>query len=48
MNKLSSGVDPLNVTGAHTLDLAEVLLGPIIEVEARPESPRRLRSPAGP
>jgi predicted dehydrogenase len=37
LNKLTSGVDLLSVTGGHTLDLAEVLLGPIIEVEARTE-----------
>jgi hypothetical protein len=28
LNKLSSRIDLLNVTRAHTLDLAEVLLGP--------------------
>jgi predicted dehydrogenase len=38
VNKLSSGVDLLTVTGGHTLDLAEVLLGPIIEVKARAET----------
>jgi hypothetical protein len=38
LNKLSSGVDLLTVTGGHTLDLAEMLLGPIIEVKTRAET----------
>ena len=36
-NKPSSGANLLTITGGHTLDLAEAVLGPIIEVAARTE-----------
>ena len=36
-NKLSSGANLLSITGGHTLDLVEAVLGPIIEVDARTE-----------
>jgi len=34
-NKASSGANLLTITAGHTLDLAEAILGPIIEVDAR-------------
>jgi predicted dehydrogenase len=36
-NKLSSGASLLTITGGHTLDLVEAVLGPIVEVDARTE-----------
>lgn len=36
-NKRSSGANLLTITGGHTLDLVEAVLGPIIEVDARTE-----------
>jgi predicted dehydrogenase len=36
-NKRSSGANLLTITGGHTLDLMEAVLGPIIEVGARTE-----------
>jgi predicted dehydrogenase len=36
-NKTSSGANLLTINGGHTLDLVEVVLGPIIEVDARTE-----------
>jgi predicted dehydrogenase len=36
-NKASSGANLLTITAGHTLDLAEAILGPIIEVDARTE-----------
>lgn len=36
-NKRSSGANLLTITGAHTLDLVEAVLGAIIEVDARTE-----------
>jgi predicted dehydrogenase len=36
-NKLSSGANLLTITGGHTLDLVEAVLGPITEVDARTE-----------
>jgi predicted dehydrogenase len=36
-NKSSSGANLLTITGGHTLDLVEAVLGPIIEVDARTE-----------
>jgi predicted dehydrogenase len=36
-NKASSGANLLTITGAHTLDVLEAVLGPIIEVDARTE-----------
>jgi predicted dehydrogenase len=36
-NKASSGADLLTIPGAHTLDVVEAILGPIIEVQARTE-----------
>jgi predicted dehydrogenase len=36
-NKPSSGANLLTITGGHTLDLVEAVLGPIIEVDARTE-----------
>jgi predicted dehydrogenase len=36
-NKLSSGANLLTITGGHTLDLVEAVLGPIVEVDARTE-----------
>jgi hypothetical protein len=32
-NKVSSGANLLTITAGHTLDVAETILGPIIEVE---------------
>jgi predicted dehydrogenase len=36
-NKTSSGANLLTINAGHTLDLVEVVLGPIIEVDARTE-----------
>jgi predicted dehydrogenase len=36
-NKASSGADLLTISGGHTLDAVEAILGPIIEVDARTE-----------
>jgi predicted dehydrogenase len=36
-NKPSSGANLLTINGAHTLDLVEAVLGPIVEVDARTE-----------
>jgi predicted dehydrogenase len=36
-NKVSSGANLLTITGGHTLDMVEALLGQIIEVDARTE-----------
>jgi len=36
-NKSSSGANLLTITGGHTLDLVEAVLGPIVEVDARTE-----------
>jgi predicted dehydrogenase len=36
-NKASSGANLLTITGGHTLDLVEAVLGPIVEVDARTE-----------
>ena len=36
-NKRCSGANLLTITGGHTLDLMEAVLGPIIEVDARTE-----------
>jgi predicted dehydrogenase len=36
-NKTSSGANLLTISGGHTLDLVEAVLGPICEVEARTE-----------
>ena len=36
-NKRSSGASLLTITGGHTLDLVEAVLGPIVEVDARTE-----------
>ena len=36
-NKSSSGANLLTITGGHTLDLLEAVLGPIVEVDARTE-----------
>jgi predicted dehydrogenase len=36
-NKRSSGANLLTITGGHTLDLVEAVLGPIVEVDARTE-----------
>jgi predicted dehydrogenase len=36
-NKSSSGANLLTITGGHTLDLVEAILGPIVEVDARTE-----------
>jgi len=36
-NKASSGANLLTITAGHTLDLAEAILGPIIDVDARTE-----------
>ena len=36
-NKQSSGANLLTITGGHTLDLVETVLGPIIDVDARTE-----------
>ena len=36
-NKASSGANLLTITGGHTLDLVEAILGPIAEVDARTE-----------
>jgi predicted dehydrogenase len=36
-NKRSSGANLQTITGGHTLDLVEAVLGPILEVEARTE-----------
>src|SRR6266542_3987834 len=36
-NKASSGANLLTITAGHTLDLAEAILGPIIEIDARTE-----------
>src|SRR5258707_4182291 len=38
LNKPSSSADLLTITGGHTLDLVEAVLGPIIEVNARTET----------
>jgi predicted dehydrogenase len=37
LNKTSSGANLLTITAGHTLDVAEAVLGPIIEVDARTE-----------
>jgi predicted dehydrogenase len=34
LNKASSGANLLTITGGHTLDVVEAVLGPIIEVDA--------------
>jgi predicted dehydrogenase len=36
-NRSSSGASLLTITGGHTLDLVEAVLGPIVEVDARTE-----------
>jgi predicted dehydrogenase len=36
-NRPSSGANLLTITGGHTLDLVEAVLGPIVEVDARTE-----------
>jgi predicted dehydrogenase len=36
-NKASSGANLLTITGGHTLDVVEAVLGPVIEVDARTE-----------
>jgi predicted dehydrogenase len=36
-NKASSGANLMTITAGHTLDLAEAILGPIVEVDARTE-----------
>jgi predicted dehydrogenase len=36
-NKTSSGANLLTISAGHTLDLAEAVLGPIIEIDARTE-----------
>ena len=36
-NKASSGANLLTITAAHTLDVVEAVLGPIVEVDARTE-----------
>jgi predicted dehydrogenase len=36
-NRPSSGANLLTITGGHTLDLVEAVLGPILEVDARTE-----------
>ena len=36
-NKMSSGANLLTITGGHTLDVVEAVLGPILEVDARTE-----------
>jgi predicted dehydrogenase len=36
-NKASSGANLLTITAAHTLDVVEAVLGPIVEVDARAE-----------
>ena len=36
-NKSSSGANLLTISGGHTLDLVEAVLGPIVEVDARSE-----------
>jgi predicted dehydrogenase len=36
-NRPSSGANLLTITGGHTLDLLEAVLGPIVEVDARTE-----------
>jgi predicted dehydrogenase len=36
-NKASSGANLLTITGGHTLDVVEAILGPIVEVDARTE-----------
>jgi len=36
-NKSSSGANLLTITGGHTLDLVEAVLGPIVEVDGRTE-----------
>ena len=36
-NKFSCGANLLTITGGHTLDLVEAVLGPIVEVDARTE-----------
>jgi predicted dehydrogenase len=36
-NRISSGANLLTITGGHTLDVVEAVLGPIIEVDARTE-----------
>jgi predicted dehydrogenase len=36
-NNASSGASLLTITGGHTLDLVEAVLGPIVEVDARTE-----------
>jgi predicted dehydrogenase len=36
-NKTSSGANLLTITGGHTLDVVEAILGPIVEVDARTE-----------
>jgi predicted dehydrogenase len=36
-NKTSSGANLLTISAGHTLDLVEVVLGPIIEIDARTE-----------
>jgi predicted dehydrogenase len=37
-NRPSSGANLLTITGGHTLDLVEAVLGPIVEVDARTET----------
>jgi predicted dehydrogenase len=37
-NKLASGANLLTISGGHTLDLVEAVLGPIVEVDARTET----------
>jgi predicted dehydrogenase len=36
-NKASSGADLLTISGGHTLDVVEAILGPIIEIHGRTE-----------